>query len=460
MTSGRTLSTADIAIADALRSVHLEDRPRSAEPVGIGSYLRWCTTPGVSVAIIEGDELATTWSTGVRDANTQQPVGPGTRFQAGSISKPVAAACALRLVAEGVLDIDDDVNDRLRSWRIPSNDSWLPRITLRQLLSHTAGLTVHGFPGYPPGQRVPSLPEVLDGVGNTPPVFVTTLPGLQFSYSGGGYCVMQQLLTDVTEMSFTDLAYELVLEPVGMVDSSYEQPLPPEHVDVAATGHRFGGRPVSGRWHTYPEQAAAGLWSTPADLARFLVAIQRSRAGSPDALLPQAIAQEMTTPHASNEPYGLGLRLADNGEPPSIGHSGSDEGFRAYAVLYDTGQGAVIMANADTGWELITEVVLPSLAEHLGWPKKAAGAATSLAAHAVDLAGTYRTEQGDIELRPIGSALELRALGQPPVRLTRAADDRWRCTTLQLDVTFPSPQTLVLHQHAEYVKDVVATRVD
>ena len=454
------LSTTDTALTDAMRSFHLEDRPRSTEGVGVASYLRWCTTPGVSIAVIDDGELATTWCGGVRDANTRHPVDPTTRFQAGSVSKSVAAACALRLVAEGVLDLDDDVNDRLRSWQIPSNDGWTPRITLRQLLSHTAGLTVHGFPGYPAGQYVPSIPEVLDGIGNTPPVWVTTLPGLQFSYSGGGYCVMQQLLTDVTEMTFAHLAYELVLEPVGMVESTYEQPLPPEHVDAAATGHRFGGRPVSGRWHTYPEQAAAGLWSTPTDLARFFLAIERSRAGDPDALLPRELSVQMATPHAANQPYGLGLRLADDGEPPSIGHSGSDEGFRTFAVLYGTGQGGVVMTNADSGDSLIMEVLLPSLTKHLEWPTKADEPPMSTAADGEELAGTYRTDKGNIEVAPIGSDLELRALGQAPLRFAPEADGRWRCSTLQAELTFPSLKTLVLHQHAMYVKDVVATRVD
>jgi CubicO group peptidase (beta-lactamase class C family) len=452
-----TATLLDEPLPEALRSHRRPDRPRSAEPASLASYLRWCTTPGLSIAVVDDGEPVAAWCTGVRDASTEQPVDARTRFQAGSISKSVAAACALRLVAEGVLDLDDDVSERLRSWRVPRNDGWLPRITVRQLLSHTAGLTVHGFPGYPAGQPVPSLPEVLDGAGNTPPVFVTTLPGLQFSYSGGGYCVLQQLLVDVTEMPFADVAYELVLEPVGMVDSTYAQPLPERHADTAATGHRPGGRPVTGRWHTYPEQAAAGLWTTPTDLARFFVAIRDSRADRSGALLPKALADEMATPHAPNQPYGLGLQLASDDESPSIGHGGTDEGFRAYAVLHDTGQGAVVMTNADTGDELIREIVEPALAEHLGWPTVAARTAAP-PAPSTDLAGTYRTAQVSVEVRSRGDDLELSALGQPPVRLVRRPDGRWHCSTLQLDATFPDPRTLVLHQHAQYVEDVVATR--
>lgn len=455
-----TATLTDGSLADALRRHRLEDRPRSAEPASLASYLRWSGTPGLSIAVVDDGELAATWCAGTADVDTGQPVDARTRFQAGSISKPVAAACALRLVAEGVLGLDDDVSDRLQSWRIPDSDGWQPRITLRQLLSHTAGLTVHGFPGYPAGQPVPSLPELLNGSGNTPPVFVTTMPGLQFSYSGGGYCVLQQLLVDVTEMAFEELAYELVLEPIGMVDSTYAQPLPREYADTAATGHRPGGRPVTGRWHTYPEQAAAGLWTTPADLARFFVAVRDSRAGRPDALLPPALADEMATAQAPNRPYGLGLQLALDDEPQSIGHGGTDEGFRAHAVLHDTGQGAVLMTNSDTGDGLIHDVVVPALAEHLDWPTGANGTATSETGLTDDteLAGSYRTNQGTVEVSVRGDDLELSALGQPPVRLVRRPDGRWHCTTLHLDVTFPVPGTLVLHQHAEYVEDVVATR--
>lgn len=450
----------DGVLRDALGSVRLPNRPRTAVPADLTSHLRWHGTPGLSLAIIEDGELAATSCAGVRDVDADEPITARTRFQAGSISKPVAAASALRLAAEGVVDLDDDVTDRLRSWRLPDNDGWLPRLTLRQLLSHTAGLTGHGFPGYPAGQLVPSLPEVLDGAGNTPPVLVTTLPGLQFSYSGGGYCVLQQLLVDITEMPFAELAYELVLEPAGMVDSTYAQPLPPSDAGTAATGHRPGARPVAGRWHTYPEQAAAGLWTTPTDLARFFLAIRDSRAGLPGALLPRELADQTATPQATNVPYGLGLRLAGPGEPPSIGHDGTDEGFRAYAVLYDSGQGAVIMANSDTGDALIGDVVLPALVEHLGWPSEADPDQPSEAAPASALAGRYRGDRGDFQVHQRGAELELAALDQPPVRLVRQADGRWRCSTLQLDVRFPDSRTLVLHQHAQYVEDVHATRVD
>jgi CubicO group peptidase (beta-lactamase class C family) len=197
-------------------------------PLGLAPLLQRLRIPAVSIAVVRGGGLAWAHAWGVAAAGRPDPVTPRTLFQAGSISKPVAAMCALRLAAQGRLDLDADVNEVLVAWKVPANHGWQPRVSVRQLLSHTAGLTVHGFPGYPLDQPAPSLVEVLQGSGNTPPVRVGTIPGLQFSYSGGGYCVLQQLLVDLTGLAFPELAQELVLGPLGMGDSSYQQPLP-EH---------------------------------------------------------------------------------------------------------------------------------------------------------------------------------------------------------------------------------------
>src|SRR5215211_2914983 len=163
--------------------------PRSEPAHDLQAAMDAYHVPGVAIALLQDGGIVETRYAGVRETGRQNPVNERTRFQAGSISKPVAAACALRLVAEGVLDLDEDVNKRLRTWRVPANGDWQPCVTLRQLLSHTGGLTVHGFIGYPAGEPVPSIPVVLDGKGNSDPVRVTTLPGLQFSYSGGGYVI-------------------------------------------------------------------------------------------------------------------------------------------------------------------------------------------------------------------------------------------------------------------------------
>lgn len=424
------------------------EQPPSADLLSFAAAMARCHTPGVSIALIDGGEVGEVRCAGVREAGRDGPITEHTRFQAGSISKSVAAACALRLVADGVLDLDADVNDRLTSWRLPANGGWQPRVTLRQLLSHTAGTTVHGFPGYPAGVPVPTVPELLDGQGNTPPVRVVSLPGVEFSYSGGGYTIMQQLLADVTGTDFATLAPELVLGPLGMADSTYAQPLPPELAGTAATGHRSAFVPVTGRWHTYPEQAAAGLWTTAADLARFFVALRNSWLGRPGSPLPQPIARQMATPYAANKSYGLGLQLADDG-PAYIGHGGDDQGFENTALLYlESGQGIVVLTNSDNGSELIDDVILPAVRDRYGWPAPAT--VDSDAA----VAGRYTSGYGDFTLTETGDGLALGVAGQPPVPLRRDGD-RWRAGALNLDVRFRGG-TMILHQTAEYTVDIEA----
>ncbi len=444
-------------LTEALAHAPVGDLPRSTPPAAMADWMRWCMTPGVSVAVLDAGEVTDVWCAGVGRVGDDDPVTPRTIFQAGSVSKPVAAAVALRLVAEGVVDLDGQVDEWLRSWRVPAVGEWQPRLTVRQLLSHTAGLTVHGFAGYPAGGAVPSLVDVLDGRGNSLPVRVSSIPGLQFSYSGGGYCVLQQLLVDATGLDFPALADELVLGPFGMRDSTYAQPLPATRAAEAATGHVPGPSPVPGRWHTYPEMAAAGLWSTPTDLARFFVAIDASRAGAPGALLPQALAEQMATPAADNVPYGLGLRLPDDDED-WIGHQGTDEGYRTSAVLHGDGRGAVAMANAEHGEVLIDEVVFPALRRNGRLPESAPEAAdTADPRLPADLAGRYRWERGELELRAVGAGLSLVVAGQRPVPLHRDADGRWRSPGLRVDAHVDG-DNLVLHQHAEYTADVVARR--
>jgi CubicO group peptidase (beta-lactamase class C family) len=422
--------------------------------------------PAVSVAVISDGSVAAPRAWGVRDSESGEPATPETLFQAGSISKPVAAMCALRLVAQGGLELDVDVNELLRSWKVPANPGWQPRVTVRQLLGHTAGLTVHGFPGYPRGTNAPSLVGVLDGEGNTPPVRVSTIPGLQFSYSGGGYCVLQQLLIDVTGQSFPDLARELVLDPFGMSDSTYEEPLPEPLWPRAASGHRQGGAPVAGSWHVYPEMAAGGLWTTPTDLARFLIAIQQARAGAADAFLPRELTEEVLTPQAPNVPYGLGLQLEGEGDSFLFGHGGDDQGFNAWAGAYaDLGLGAVVMTNSDVGWMLLGPI-RDAIARAYGWPgvrpPSAEAAQPRLETDAY--AGAYRTDDGKaIDVERGDTGLTLVVPGQDPIELRPAGGDEWSARVVKARVVFASeedgpPGRLVLSQDAEYVQDVVAHR--
>jgi CubicO group peptidase (beta-lactamase class C family) len=434
-------------------------------PVSLTAVLERLRIPGVSLAVLAGGALESARSWGVRDSGSGEPLTPETLLQAGSISKPVAALCALRLVASGRVGLDADVNEALVTWKVPANLGWQPRVTLRQLLSHTAGLTVHGFPGYRRDERAPSLVDVLDGQGNTPEVRVSTMPGLQFSYSGGGYCVLQQLLVDLTGKPFPELARELVLDPLGMADSTYEQPLPEQLWGRAATGHRTGGRPVAGGWHVYPEEAAAGLWTTAVDLARFLAGVWEAAAGGADAILPFELAQELLQPQAANVPMGLGLRLEGAGRSLLFGHGGDDQGFVAWMGAYvESGAGAVVMTNSDDGRQLIPplrDAIARAYASDDGSPAPEA----PLAADPERFAGLYRLEDGrDLRIEADGGGLRLAAPGQDPLELFPIGPHEWAARAAKVRVLFVVDENgtadqLVVRQEAAYVEDVEARRV-
>lgn len=323
--------------------------------------------PGLGIAVIHNGRVDWAEGYGVKESGGTDAVAASTLFQAASISKPVAATAVLRLVGEGRLNLDSDVNDRLRSWQVPENRHTSERpVTLRDILTHTAGLSVHGFPGYASGEPVPTAVGVLEGTGNTEPVRVNTAPGRRFRYSGGGYVVAQVLVQDVTGKSFASVMKRFVLDPLGMHRSTYLQPLPERLANDAAVGHRSDGTPVRGRWHTYPEQAAAGLWTTPADLARFALGIAAAYQGNPGSILDRETAREMLSERVGG--WGLGLRVAGTGADLQLSHEGANAGYRAYLVLYPiTGSGVAVMTNSDSGYPLLMELVR-SVSRVYEWP--------------------------------------------------------------------------------------------
>ncbi|MEJ0029571.1 MAG: serine hydrolase domain-containing protein [Bacteroidota bacterium] len=233
--------------------------------------------PGVSIAVIKDNKIVWSKAYGIMDKETNEPVTTTTLFQAGSISKPVAAYGALKAVENGKLNLTDDVNKFLTTWKIPENEFTKDKkVTLAELLSHTGGLTVHGFWGYSPDLPVPTVVQVLDGTppANSPPIRVDKEPGGTFRYSGGGYTVMQQMMIDVYNKPYPEIEKELVLAPLQMNNSTYEQPLDSVKIKLAATGYLPDHQQTKGKRHTYPEMAAAGLWTTAEDLAKFAIDVQ------------------------------------------------------------------------------------------------------------------------------------------------------------------------------------------
>lgn len=329
--------------------------------------------PGVSIAVIKDGKIAWAKGYGVLETGKAAPIDPQTIFQAGSISKPTAGVAALRLVEQGKLKLDTPINDVLKSWKLPDNEFTAQEpVTLRGIMSHGAGLTVHGFPGYEAGVPVPTVPQVLDGVApaNTAAVRVNKKPGESWRYSGGGYTIMQLAMTDVSGETFPALTDRLVLKPAGMTRSSYVNPLPMDNRANAATAHLRDGTVVPGHSHTYPEMAAAGLWSTPSDLSRLALAVVGAARGDKGALLGPDMTKQMLTTQIGT--YGLGFDLAAPGDGQVFSHGGVDEGFESFVFSYTDGHGgAAIMTNAQGGTRLVNEIMV-SLSNAYGWKYGAA----------------------------------------------------------------------------------------
>lgn len=339
------------------------------ETMRLADQLARYKIPGVSVAVINGGKIEWAKAYGVREAGTDAAVTPETLFQAASISKAVTALAALHFVEKGVLSLDGDVNGKLVSWKVPANDFTARKpVTVRGILSHSAGLTVHGFPGYAPAVEIPSLVSVLDGVkpANTAPIRVDAVPGSLWRYSGGGFTVLQQLLVDALHKPFPRLMAETVLGPAGMRHSTFEQPLPEDRLPSSAVAHLTNGKPVEGKRHIYPEMAAAGLWTTPSDLCRFAIEVMNSWNGRSRRVIGRDMARQMLT--AQKDPSGLGVFLSGSGKGLRFEHGGANEGFSCMLVAYpETGQGAAVMVNSDAGGKLDGEI-LRAISAAYDWP--------------------------------------------------------------------------------------------
>jgi len=326
--------------------------------------------PGLTVAVIDGYKIVWAKAYGTTELGGKTPITTKTLFQAGSISKPVAATGMMLMVQQGKLSLDEDVNAKLKTWKVPENEfTKEQKVTLRRLASHTAGLTVHGFPGYDVNEKIPTLVEILNGTkppANTPEIRVDFVPGTKWRYSGGGVTIEQLLMMDVSGKPFPVLMKELVLDKEGMTDSSYEQPLPGAWQARTATGTYGDGKSVHGKWHVYPEMAAAGLWTTATDLAKFAIDIALSKQGKSNKVLSQKTVEEMLSHPPSAPDFGIGFAVSPD-HSGEFGHNGADEGFQALLVMnFETGQGYAAMANSDNGI-LVADEYLRSVAKEYGW---------------------------------------------------------------------------------------------
>ncbi|GAB4034066.1 serine hydrolase domain-containing protein [Spirosoma gilvum] len=326
------------------------------------------SVPGVSIAVFDEGKIAWTKGYGLSDKAHTKPVDASTLFQAASISKPVTSVATFRLIERNVISLDEDVNQKLQRWTLPESPYTVKeKVTVRRIISHMGGLTVHGFAGYNPADKLPTVTQILNGTppANSSPVRVMETPGEKERYSGGGFTILQLLLEDVTGKPFGPLLEELVLQPMGMKQSTFSLPLSAEQNTHAAKGYEGNGNLVNGGYHVYPELAAAGLWTTPADLARFMLNVSSSYRAD-QGLLKQTTVRQMLTkiPGAG----GLGFGVDGSGETLRFRHSGGNAGFSCYAVAFaNSGRGVVIMTNSDNGTALIHELVR-AIAREYQWP--------------------------------------------------------------------------------------------
>lgn len=333
----------------------------------IAERMKHYKAPALSIAVIKDFKIDWARAYGVKDLETKEPASTDTLFQAGSISKSVAAMVAMKKVEQGKISLDENINNKLTSWKLPDSEfTAKKKVTLKNLLSHTAGTTVHGFPGYATREKVPTLQQVLDGTApaNTAPVRVDFEPGTRFRYSGGGTTIAQLAIMDIEKKPYPEIAKETVLAPLNMTNTTYSQPLPADWRKKAATGYRSNGEEVEGKIHIYPEMAAAGLWTTPTDLAKFAIEVQLSLAGKSNKILKKDSVDVMTKSFMDDA--GLGFFVEKHGNALYFGHGGADEGFRAeLLVSRDKGYGIAVMANSDNG-QILREVIR-GVAREYGW---------------------------------------------------------------------------------------------
>jgi CubicO group peptidase (beta-lactamase class C family) len=323
--------------------------------------------PGLAMALVNHGKLEWSRGYGILRAKEDAPVTERTRFQAGAISQSLTALAALRLVDQKKLGLDEPLNARLVSWKIPESEFTKQKApSLRHALSHCAGFNLSAFTFN--SDSFPTLLDVLAGKADTPAVAVEEKPGSKRVGGVGGYCVVQQLLMDVTGKPFPELMREAALAPAGMNESTFEQPLPKEWEADAAVGHFVDEQPLPWRWQNCtPALAAAGLWTTPADLARFIIALSEAHQGKPKALLAAPQIKAMLTPQIDDA--GLGFSLTGKDRALAFTQKGANPGYTCYLIAYPaTGQGAVIMTNSDTGERVINELV-DNLKMEFGWPE-------------------------------------------------------------------------------------------
>ncbi|MFT5718505.1 MAG: CubicO group peptidase (beta-lactamase class C family) [Oleiphilaceae bacterium] len=408
----------------------------------LANRMKYYQVPAVSIALVNNGQIEWARAYGVNTAGSKQITTPTTLFEAASISKAVSAMAALHMVEQGKLKLDGDVNQQLVTWQVPENEFTKDKkVSLRHLLNHSAGINVHGFIGYDSTKKIPNLLAILDGKApaNSEPIRVVNVPGTEWHYSGGGYSIIQLLMTEASHQSFPQLMQETIFTPLKMTHSLFTDTLSPAMSNHAVSAHRGNGKEIQGRWHHYPELAAAGLWTTPSDLAKIIIEVQQAEAGKSNKILSRQITNNMLTRVLGET--GLGFYVEQFADRTSFSHSGGSEGFRVHLYGYTkTGQGAVIMTNSDNGAALIEEI-FASIAAEYDWPDFKVTQKTMIAADPAlnqKFAGKYELLEQPAHIIAGGEHLYFQSnlISAKRVELYRESGSRFFITAPDMTINF------------------------
>lgn len=432
------------------------------EPIRLLERMKEYNIPAVSIAVIRNFKLEWAKAYGITQNGSPKPVNAETLFQAASISKSLNTLGALKLVQQNVLSLGADINDYLADWKFPY-DSTIgnKKITLSHLLSHTGGTTVSGFRGYSTGEPIPTLIQILNGKkpANNRTVKSVFEAGLKTQYSGGGITIVQKIIEDVSGKSYDVYMKERILNLLGMKYSFFDV-LPKENIlDKLASGHKEDGTIINGKYHFYPEQAAASLWTNPTELSKFIIQLQKAFNGKKENVITKEMAHLMLTPVMGEN--GLGTFIKKIGGNTYFNHSGANEGFRSYYIAnLEKGDGVIVMINSNNN-AIIPEIV-NSVAVVYGWKdyyKPIVRPTINLPIEVLkSYEGTYTANAGftiTIALNKYG--LTAQASNQPAFKLFAEAENKFFLKVVEASIEFLKNDNgkvtkLVLKQNGQVIQ--------
>ncbi|HTE29191.1 MAG TPA: serine hydrolase [Chryseolinea sp.] len=413
--------------------------------------------PGLSIAIVKDYKIEWAKGYGWMDKARKIPVSTETLFQAASISKSLNSVGVLALVQKGKINLNEDINKYLKSWKFPYDSlSKNKKITIYNLLTHTAGLSVHGFPGYAKTSTLPTVVQILDGANpaNTQAVRSEFEPGLKFQYSGGGTTISQLLVMDATGQPYDKYMKTNVLDPLGMHSSFYTQPPPADKAQLA-TGYRPDGKEIEGNFMIHPEAAAAGLWTNPTDLCKYIIETQLALQGKSSKVLSRETTKTRLTPFPESG-AALGVFIEKHGTEQYFTHGGSNQGFRCnYIGSMENGNGVVVMVNSDNG-EILNELV-NSVATVYQWKDFYNPTIKTIIAVPDNVLASYVGEyqiapQFSLVITKQGSSLQVEPTGQPRLDLFAEGTNVFFLKVVDAQLEFVANtegkiEKLILHQN-------------